>query len=127
MRGHTGKGIVHSLSLECVLEFGTHERVSVARVSEDRKVDPEYGHVEEQRYKDETSGTSKEMPMRELVINAEKQHTIAYLIHSEGLTLASPNNVQSCLIVENPTVATVKKPTHLQEETAPSANPVSPR
>jgi hypothetical protein len=66
---------MHSLSLEHVLEFGDHERISVARVLEDRKMDPEHGHVEQQRYEDETNGMSKEMPMRELAIRTEQTKT----------------------------------------------------
>jgi hypothetical protein len=69
LKGRTGISISHSLSLERVLEFGAHEGIAVARVLENRKVDPEHGHVEEQRYEDQTSGTSEEMPKRSLIIN----------------------------------------------------------
>lgn len=43
---------------------------------------------------------------------------------SFGGTLRSPSKTQSCLMVENPTVAMVNSPTHLQLTTAPRARPV---
>ncbi len=122
-----GKCIAHSLSVECVLEFGAHECVAISRVTKNGKVDLKHGHVEEQRNDDEANGTSKEMSVRKLVSFKKASGNNVHLIHSVGLTLASPKSVHSCLIVENPTVAIVNKPTHLQETTAPSARPVSVR
>jgi hypothetical protein len=85
-------------------------------------VDPEHDHVEEKRYEDETTSTSKEMPLRDSVIKpGQSKDTDAYLIHSKLLTLTSPSNVKSRLIVENLIVATVKKPVHSQEATTTSA------
>lgn len=46
------------------------------------------------------------------------------LAHVRGMTRKSPRSNQSCSTVHTPTVATVNKPTHLQDRTAPSERPV---
>ena len=55
----------HAAPAKSVLELGTHEAISISRVSQDRKVDAEHGHVEDDGNEDEADRASDEMPDKE--------------------------------------------------------------
>ncbi len=46
---NVGKCIGHSAAFKSVLEFGTHEPITVTRVLEDEEVDLEHEHVKDDR------------------------------------------------------------------------------
>lgn len=78
--GDVGEGVGHTASTEGVLELGAHEPVSFARVTEDKEVDAEHGHVEDHGDEDEADRAGDEVPDEEPRRDAEVAEKIPELL-----------------------------------------------
>ena len=99
--------VYHTTATKGVLKLGAHESISLTRVGENEEVNAEHGHVEDDGNEDEADRASDEMPDKE-----------------PGRDTEVTKKIPELLRVPSPTVAMVKRPTHLQLTTAPRERPV---
>jgi len=124
-KGNVGRNILHSLGIECCLEFRRHETIAVAGVDQTQKMDGKHAHIKGKRDDNETEKSREEMFKPQSLQSVSFKAEAMYLRTLTGVTfLVSPRRIQSWTRVKLPTQAMVKRPTHFTLKVAPRPTPV---